>query len=99
MILGRAASIDVLLALLLRPAFRLLVVLPDFSVELPRDPADRALVADVGRAETTGRQAAEELRRLDQHGRLPHPRRLNRRRDTSRGAAVDYDIERRSRRA
>ena len=64
----------------------------DAAVELAGDAADGRLVADVGRPQAAGGQAAEALARLDQHHRLAHPRRLHRRRHAGGRAAVDHHV-------
>ena len=73
--------------------FRVLgVIFGDARIEFAGQSADRLLVADIGGAETAGGQAAEELRRLDQHGRPAFAGRLDGRGDAAGGSAVDDDI-------
>ena len=59
---------------------------------LAGDAADAARIADVHRAESAGSHPAEMPARFDQHDALPHPRRLHRRDDAARRAAVDADV-------
>ena len=68
------------------------IVLEDLSVELTGEPPDGFLIPDIGGAEPTRRQAAEELRRLNEDNRTALAGRLDGRGDAARGAAVDDDI-------
>ena len=75
------------------PGGVVLIVLPDAVIEVARQAADGLLVADVGRAQAAGRQAAQMIRRLDEHDALAHPLGLNRRDDAGRRAAVNDDVD------
>ena len=55
------AFVAVFLTLLPFPGFRLVVVLVDAVVEIPRDAADGFLAAAVRKAVTTGRKASQRL--------------------------------------
>src|SRR5262249_38064918 len=80
-------------ATLARPVGVVGIVLAYALVDLPRDSADRALVADVGRPEPAGGHAAEILSRLDEHDRLANWHRLDGRADAAGRAAVDDNVE------
>ena len=95
-ILGGAVAVrsagEIVLPRLLTPLGGVGVVPVDALVEFTRHPANRALVADVGRTEPAGGQAAEELRRLDEDGRPAVARGLDGGGDAPRGAPVDHDV-------
>ena len=58
------------------------------AVELARQPADRALVADIGHAEAAGRHAAHRAAMLDQHRSPAEPSGRHGRRDAGSGGAI-----------
>ncbi len=59
---------------------------------LARDAANTARVADVHRAQPTGRHAAQVARRLGEDHGLAHAGRLHRGDDAAGGAAIDADV-------
>ena len=83
---------EVSLARLMDPLGGVGVIRADARVEFAGDAADGLLVADISGAEAAGGQAAEELRRLDEHGRPAFAGRLDGRGDAAGGAAVDDDV-------
>ncbi len=62
-------------------------------IEFASHTADRSLVADVGRPETSGRQSSEMLRRFDQCDGVPQLGRCDRSNDPAAGTAVDDQID------
>ena len=68
--------------------------MPNAMIELARQPADRRLVADIGRPKPARRQPAQMIRRLDQHDALAHSLSLNRRDNSGRRSAVHDDVNR-----
>ena len=75
-IVARIAGV-VLLASFAIPRGVVLIMLPNAMVEIAGQAADRRFVADIRRAKAAGRQAADVIRRLDQHHALAHPMSLN----------------------
>ena len=92
--LNRALRALYALAFFVHPGGVVLIVLPDAAIEVASQAADDGLVADVGGAEPAGREAAQMIRRLDQHDALAHALGLDRRDDAGRRAAVDDDVDR-----
>ena len=74
------------------PRARLLVVPPDPMVELPGQAADHGLVAGVGEAESTTRQAAQMRVGADHDDRLAQATRLHRGHHACRRRAVDDKV-------
>ena len=83
---------EVFLPGLVLPLGRVIVIFEDVGVKLTRHAADGLLVADVRRTKSAGGQAAEKLCGFDEDGGFAHARRLDGRRDSSGGAAIDDDV-------
>jgi hypothetical protein len=68
----------------------------DRGVEAPREPADDALVADVGPREPARDHAADVRGRVDERGRRTALDGRDRGRDAARGRPIDAHIAQRS---
>ena len=76
------------------PGLGPLVVLPDATIKLPREPPDRAALATVGVAEAAAREPAETLVGRDDHDIGPEHRGPERGDHRAARATVDDDVER-----
>src|SRR5947208_2136939 len=62
-------------------------------IELTRNTANGRFIANVGRAESTGSQAANLPSRFEQRDRFPHSFRLDGGGDSASGSTINADIE------
>ncbi len=90
---GALPLVAVLLTRLPGPRTRLLVVLPDAMIELAREATDDRLVAGVGEAKPSAREAAEMSVRTDDDDGLPQTLCLDGGGHAGGRAAVDDEIE------
>ncbi len=68
------------------------VILPNAMIELPRQPADGRLVADIGRPEPARRQSAKMTGWLNQNNAFTHPMSLHSRDNTRRSTAIHNNV-------